>query len=72
MGRVAGRGMKSQAKPNPKMYQAWIEYDEIGRTSVFLGNSHTMRVAERRLSFRQYMRYKQDGGRFLIHCPDRE
>ena len=59
----------NQAKPNPKMYQSWIQYED-GRVPVFLGNSYTMRGAEKRLSFRQYMRYKKDGGTLFYHYPE--
>ena len=63
--------MKSQAKPNPKMYQTWIEYED-GRPSVFCGNSRSMRGAERRVSFREYMRYARGGGQLFYHYPERE
>ena len=71
MGRVAGRGTKSQAKPNPKMYQTWIEYED-GRPPLFMGNARTMRGAERKVSFREYMRYAKNGGGLFYHYPDRE
>lgn len=58
-----------QAKPNPKLYQVWVEFAD-GRPPIFFGNSRTAWAAEKRVSFRQYMAYKLAEGRVFIHCPD--
>ena len=60
-----------QAKPNPKLYQVWIEFGDA-RSPIFLGNSRTMMAAEKRVLFRQYMAYKLAEGRLFILCPNRE